>query len=95
MGYGKPWTGTEPMAPGELDLALTGLGPCGDAEARLAAVVALLASGSSGDGVKGGAFAADPIVTASLTDRFHNCLREPPVNAGEQRTDTDFPRKQC
>jgi hypothetical protein len=95
MEYGRLWTGAEPMALRELDSASTGLGSSGDPEARLAAVVALLASGGSDNCAEGGAFAADPIMTASLTHGFHNCLREPPVNSGEQRTDTNSPRKQC
>jgi hypothetical protein len=89
--HGKPWTSAEPLDRQELDLVLTGLGPCGDAEARREAVVALLGGGAA----QGGAFAAEPNVTAALTHGFHNCLREPPVNGGQQPNQTIFPRKQC
>jgi hypothetical protein len=93
--HGKPWTLAEPLAPRELNTVLAGLGPCGDAQARLAAVVALLAGGSSDSPALGGAFAAEPNVTGTLTDGFHICLREPPVNGGQQGTQKSLPRKQC
>ena len=77
----------------ELGAVLASIGPCGGAQDRLAAVVALLANGGSEPAkMVRGAFAgagpmeANPKVRSAFTSALHGCLREPPVNAGSPAT---------
>ena len=71
----------------ELGAVLASLGPNGDGSERLAAVIALLASGNGRPAsVVRGAFAgfgsAPPQkVTDAFTSALHSCLREEAVNA--------------
>jgi hypothetical protein len=93
--WSKPWQSADTLGPERLGTLLEGLGSAGDGESRRDAVVALLAGGGEPCLAEGGAFAAAPIVTTALTDGFHNCLRERPVNAGQQPTKDRSSRKQC
>lgn len=67
----------------ELGAVLSSLGPCGDARARLDAVIMLLVHGRTAPAAElGGAFAANPVnVTNAFTTGLHNCLRARPLNA--------------
>lgn len=80
-----------------LEAVLKSLGPSGDVESRLAAVVALLASGDAvGTGARGGAFADPPAnLTGAFTTGLHNCLRGQPVNAVAEPMTKPSSRKQC
>lgn len=93
--WSKHWTeGAEPVRGSAKGLLLEALGTAGEASDRRAAVVALLGGPEVAVESRGGAFAAAN-VTAPLTHGFQNCLRDPPVNGGQQPTIEPGLRKQC
>ncbi len=80
---GNRMTAGRALRSDELGAVLRSLGPCGDARARLDAVVALLVHGRAASAPEvGGAFAAGPAnVTDAFTSGLHNYLRAEPLNA--------------
>jgi hypothetical protein len=93
--WSKPWTDARPLDGLSVGALLEALGAGGNACDRRAAIIALLGGcNEAAANGSGGAFAA-PNVTPPLTNGFHNCLRDPPVSAGEQPDNDRLPRKQC